>query len=161
MNHRLDEIFNDSPVALPKTVTRLNNNNRNYLLPSPPSRQHDQQQSPPRLTDMQEAYEALDVVLAQIFNQDTQTCISALAQLDELMKDSEKVQLLESRMDQLLVSCSMQYRYVLHDKMRDESFDPVEVLKLFQFLTMALMSAYHHQVSSAGRRICLFFFSTR
>jgi len=55
----------------------------------------------PRLTDMPEAYEALDVVLAQIFNQDPQTCISALSQLDELMKDSEKVELLGQRMDQV------------------------------------------------------------
>jgi hypothetical protein len=53
---------------------------------------------------MPEAYEALDVVLAQIFNKDAQTCITALAQLDELLKDSEKVQLLGQRMDQVRIS---------------------------------------------------------
>ena len=59
---------------------------------------------------MPEAYEALDVVLAQIMNQDSTTCIGALRQLDELIKDKEKVQLMSQRMDQLLSGCYMQYR---------------------------------------------------
>ena len=59
---------------------------------------------------MPEAYEALDVVLAQILNQDSTTCIGALRQLDELIKDKEKVQLMAQRMDQLLGGCYMQYR---------------------------------------------------
>ena len=50
---------------------------------------------------MNEAYEALDVVLSQIFNQDASVCINAISQLDEIMKDKEKVMLLKQRVDQV------------------------------------------------------------
>ena len=83
---------------------------------SPPSAQSPMGSAPPplqhrvQLSEMPEAYEALDVVLAQILNQDSTTCIGALRQLDELIKDKEKVQLMAQRMDQLLGGCYMQYR---------------------------------------------------
>ncbi len=148
VNHKLDDIFNEDPVALPQTLTGRRTQQQppqqHHYSPSP-SREHNSPGGGERaLTDMPEAYEALDLVIAQIFNQDPQTCVSALSQLDELMKDSEKVQLLGQRMDQLLTACYMQYRHVLHVQMSDASFDPGETLKLFQYLTMALMSAYHH-----------------
>eukprot|EP00095_Tigriopus_kingsejongensis_P001503 maker-scaffold1086_size63525-snap-gene-0.14 protein:Tk01503 transcript:maker-scaffold1086_size63525-snap-gene-0.14-mRNA-1 annotation:"microtubule associated protein" len=148
VEHNLDDIFNHEPVALP---TRRQ-------FPSPPSnsmplsylsgaRSIPVNKSQPQypLADMPEAYEMLDVVLAQIFNQDTEVCIGALVQLDELIKDAEKVELLGKRMDQLLVSCYMQYRYVLHTKMKTDNFDPKDVMRIFQYLTMVLMSLYHHQ----------------
>ena len=50
---------------------------------------------------MSEAYEALDVVLSQIFSQDSSVCINAISQLDEIMKDAEKVVLLKERVDQV------------------------------------------------------------
>ena len=71
---------------------------------------HPMQHSRQPLSEMPEAYEALDVVLAQIMSQDSTTCIGALRQLDELIKDKEKVQLMSQRMDQLLSGCYMQYR---------------------------------------------------
>jgi len=44
----------------------------------------------------------------------------------------------------------MQYRHVLNDRLRANapdhaSSDPKEIMRLFQFLTMVLMSTYHHQ----------------
>lgn len=100
-----------------------------------------------QLTDNVEAYEALDVVLAQILNQDAAVCISALKQIDDIIKDSEKVKLLGAgqRMDQLLQACYMQFRNVLYTKMRTDNRDMGEVMRLFQYLTMVLMSLYHHQ----------------
>ena len=56
-----------------------------------------------------------------MFNKDASTCISALSQLDEFIKDDEKVPLLSSRMDQLLTACYMQYRHVLNNKMRTDN----------------------------------------
>lgn len=96
------------------------------------------------LTESSEAHEALDVILAQVFNKDASTCISALSQLDEFLKDEEKVPLLGSRMDQLLTACYMQYRHVLNNKMRTDNCNAKEVMRLFQYLTMVLMSTYHH-----------------
>merc|ERR1712223_1791801 len=90
--------------------------------------------------------EALDVILAQVFSKDASACISALSQLDEFIKDDEKVALLGSRMDQLLTACYMQYRHVLNNKMRTDNAasNAKEVMRLFQYLTMVLMSTYHH-----------------
>ena len=43
-------------------------------------------QAPVPLTESSEAYEALDVILAQVFNKDASACILALSQLDEFIK---------------------------------------------------------------------------
>lgn len=145
VEHNLDDIFNHDPVTLPTRrqfpPSPSNGSGPQHLGFSRPASMNSQ----PPLADMPEAYEMLDVVLAQIFNQDTEVCIGALVQLDELIKDSEKVELLGKRMDQLLVSCYMQYRYVLLTKMRTDNFDPKDVMRIFQYLTMVLMSLYHHQ----------------
>ena len=63
-----------------------------------------------------------------------------------IIKDDEKVVLLGSRMDQLLTACYMQYRHVLNNKMRTDNAasNAKEVMRLFQYLTMVLMSTYHH-----------------
>ena len=68
-------------------------------------------------------------------SKDATTCTSALAQLDELIKDKDKVVLLGERMDPLLVSCYMQLRDVLYIKLRMDNANPKEVLRLFQVLT--------------------------
>jgi hypothetical protein len=68
----------------------------------------------------------------QIMSKDATACTSALAQLDELIKDKDKVILLGERMDPLLVSCYMQYRHVLYNKLRTDNANPKEVLRLFQ-----------------------------
>ena len=49
-------------------------------------------------------------------------------------------------MDQLLTACYMQYRHVLNNKMRTDNAasNAKEVTRLFQYLTMVLMSTYHH-----------------
>jgi hypothetical protein len=44
----------------------------------------------------------------------------------------------------------MQYRHVLNDRLLSGSPDPTsqdakETMRMFQFLTMVLMSTYHHQ----------------
>jgi hypothetical protein len=77
--------------------------------------------APVTLSENSEAHEALDVILSQVFNKDASACISALSQLDEFIKDDEKVSLLGSRMDQLLTACYMQYRHVLNNKMRTDN----------------------------------------
>jgi cytoskeleton-associated protein 5 len=156
VNHNLDEIFNDDPVRLPQRTLM---GRRQFSPPSAASAHSALLQSPiaaarnpqmmmqqPRanLSEMPEAYEALDVVLAQILSQDSTTCIGALKQLEELIKDKDKVLLMSHRMDQLLSGCYMQYRHVLNNKMKTDNCDPSDVMRIFQYLTMVLMSMYHH-----------------
>ena len=150
VNHNLDGIFNEEPVILPPTLTSRGGQSlhRNFP-PSPVSGSGGAVVTSPTvpLSENSEALEALDVILAQVFNKDASACISALSQLDEFIKDDEKVQMLGSRMDQLLTACYMQYRHVLNNKMRTDNAasNAKEVMRLFQYLTMVLMSTYHHQ----------------
>ena len=51
--------------------------------------------------------------LTTVMQKITATSISALAELDELMKDNEKVELLENCIDHLFSMCCMQFRHVL------------------------------------------------
>lgn len=142
VNHNLDAIFNDDPVRLPPTLI----GRRGVDLSPPSASTLSPPPGPTNLVESSEAHEALDVILAQVFNKDASACIVALSQLDEFIKDDDKVPLLGSRMDQLLTACYMQYRHVLNNKMRTDNAasNAKEVMRLFQYLTMVLMSTYHH-----------------
>lgn len=115
MNHNLDDIFNDEPIKLPSTLvgryggvgsTFHSNSSPNANCISSPLATT----KTVELAEMPEAYEALDLVLSQMFNEDSETCISAMIQLDELITDKEKAILLAQRMDRLFAACFLQYR---------------------------------------------------
>ena len=153
VNHNLDGIFNEEPVVLPPTLA-----NRGGSSSSGSHHRMDHRNFPPSpvsgavtsptvpLSENSEALEALDVILAQVFNKDAAACVEALGALDEFIKDEEKVQMLSTRMDQLLTACYMQYRHVLNNKLRTDNAaaNAKVVMRLFQYLTMVLMSTYHH-----------------
>merc|ERR1719189_1867675 len=148
VNHNLDDIFDEEPVKLPSRLAGPRRPDGPMSL-SPKAGSTTVTiggPAPVALSENSEAHEALDVILSQVFNKDASACISALSQLDEFIKDDEKVSLLGSRMDQLLTACYMQYRHVLNNKMRTDNAasNAKEVMRLFQYLTMVLMSTYHH-----------------
>lgn len=133
VEHDLDDIINSDPVMLPITRTGLQ-----QRVGSPESAVN-------RLIHNQEAHQAVNAVIAQIFSTDTNVSITALGQLDELMKDNEKVELLGPCIDHLFSMCCMQYRYVLQTKMKVDNANGKEVMRLLQYLTMVLMSMYGHR----------------
>ena len=102
VEHNLEDIINDSPVTLPVTRTGMR------MTASPEADRGNRS-----LVGNQEAYQAINATIAQVFTTDTQTSISALAELDELMKDNEKVKLLENCIDHLFSMCCLQFRHVL------------------------------------------------
>jgi len=136
VEHNLDDIINDSPVMLPVTRTAIR------MTASPEA---DRTFSNKSLIGNQDAYQAINATIAQIFTTDTTTSISALAELDELMKDNEKVELLENCIDHLFSMCCMQFRYVLQTKMCVDNANNKEIVRQLQYLTMVLMSMYGHR----------------
>uniref|UniRef100_A0A0K2TDH6 Cytoskeleton associated protein 5 [Falco peregrinus] n=1 Tax=Lepeophtheirus salmonis TaxID=72036 RepID=A0A0K2TDH6_LEPSM len=134
VRHNLDEIFGD--VSLPKTQT-----SKTYSSPPPPNHYNSIGNTP--LTENNEVYEAIDLVLSQVFSLDTMTALNALTQLDDVIKDSEKVKLIINRLDQFIVACYNKYKHVLFTMMPTDNCNQKDVVKLFQFTTMALMSLYH------------------
>ena len=173
IEHNLDEIFNEEPVELP-TIKSRRPQHQMYQPSSPLGSSGGGSRLDSRgsvhspqadITESSEALEALDVILSQVFNKDASTCISALSQLDEFIKDEEKVVLLGTgkRMDQLLTACYMQYRHVLNNKMRTDNAasNAKEVMRLFQvtdteniFLTSKIGKCYIFFI------LFFFFFST-
>lgn len=98
-----------------------------------------------QLMASQKAHQAVSSVIAQVYNTDSQVSIAALGQLDELMKDNDKLELLGPSIDQLFRMCCHQYRYVLETKMKMDNANGKEVMRLLQYLTMVLMSLYGHR----------------
>merc|ERR550532_3079938 len=138
VEHDLQDIIDSDPVTLPLTRTGLARHSRDFSSPCEEDRQS-------RLLASQEAQQAVNAVIAQVYSNDTQVSLAALGQLDELMKDNEKVELLGPAIDHLFSMCCMQYRYVLQTKMKVDNANGKEVMRLLQYLTMVLMSLYGHR----------------
>jgi len=140
VEHDLKDIIDSEPVTLPYTRTAQHRERMDGGL-SPDTRETGGN----RLLANQEAHQAVNAVIAQVYSTDTQVSITALSQLDELMKDNEQVELLGPCIDHLFSMCCMQYRYVLQTKMKVDNANGKEVMRLLQYLTMVLMSLYGHR----------------
>ena len=139
----MQDIIDSDPVKLPHTRTGMySHRDRGGMSPDP---REEMAGGGNRLMANQEAHQAVNAVIAQVYNQDTQVSLAALGQLDELMKDNEKVELLSPCIDHLFSMCCMQYRYVLQTKMKVDNANGKEVMRLLQYLTMVLMSLYGHR----------------
>ncbi|XP_022338484.2 cytoskeleton-associated protein 5-like [Crassostrea virginica] len=115
----LDELF--KPVEMPK-ISRARD-------PSPMTR-----------VNPADASATIGVVIAQITSTDILTCIQALAQIDELLKDDERARLLGGHMDQLMLHISMQFRMTLSTHMNNEEVPREEVVRLYRCLLATLLA---------------------
>lgn len=61
-------------------------------------------------------------------------------QIDTLLRDAEKAECMVSRVDQLLVTISLQYRMVYNRYMSDPDTSKYEVIKLYRLLTGTISS---------------------
>ena len=131
VEHDLDDILAAGPVRLP--VTRTGLQGRHALSPD---RGHTN-----RLIGNQEAFRAVNDVIAQIVTPDTAASINALTKLDELMKDNEKVELLGPCIDHLFTMCYRQYKHTLSTKMKVDTRISYIIMDFFGdllFLTISL-----------------------
>jgi len=139
IEHNLDDIMNSEPIVLPVTRTGM--------------RMMSPEHTNPRYN--QEAHQAVTTVIAQIISTDTSTSVAALSEIDEVLKNANKAELIGPCIDHLFSMCSMQYRYVLETKLKDSSMNETDSLRLLQYLTMVLMSVYGHRdlVRKAGMQV--------
>jgi len=91
------------------------------------------------LIESPEAFEALDVVLAQIMSKDAAASTLALSQIDELIKDKEKVVLLAERIDQVLRTNSFHVK---------EKFDLLCLFLAVDGLLHAIQARFLQQTSN-------------
>jgi cytoskeleton-associated protein 5 len=86
---------------------------------------------------------ALNLVMAQLSSQEISSAMEALSQLSQLLDNEAKAEaVLESKVDQLIIMCYMQYRLFLTKHLADQSLPKTEVINLFRGVTNVLMSLF-------------------
>ncbi|ESO97492.1 hypothetical protein LOTGIDRAFT_228176 [Lottia gigantea] len=84
-------------------------------------------------------------VISQITNKNINTCIQALAQIDEVLKDKERSEILIEHVDQLVLLLSMQFKMVYSTCMGDESTSKDDVIRLYRCLLCTLLATFQHE----------------
>lgn len=75
-------------------------------------------------------------------------------QLDEIIKDPTKVNLLAEKVDQLLMAIYFQYRMAFNRHMVDDAVNKEDVVKLYRLLSVVLLSVSDHGELSVKPRVC-------
>ena len=67
-------------------------------------------------------------------------CLPIFKQIDEVIKDRDKVQVMTDHVEQLLVAMSMQFKIVYTTHMGDEDTPKEDVIRLYRVLLGTLLS---------------------
>lgn len=121
----LDELF--QPVKLPQIVNR----NR----PPSPSL---------RMAKSTDAATTISMVISQITSADITLCIQALAQIDEVLKEEGRAEVMGNHVDQLLLSMSMQMKMVYSTHMGSKSTPKDNVIRLYRCLFGTLLALFQN-----------------
>ncbi|XP_033753517.1 cytoskeleton-associated protein 5-like [Pecten maximus] len=130
IQYDLDEIF--QPVKLPPTINR----NR----PPSPSL---------RMAKSTDAATTISMVISQITSADITLCIQALAQIDEVLKEEGRAEVMVNHVDQLLLSVSMQLKMVYSTHMGSKSTPKDNVIRLYRCLLGTLLALFQNPSLSA------------
>ncbi|OWF42942.1 cytoskeleton-associated protein 5-like [Mizuhopecten yessoensis] len=123
LQYDLEELF--QPVKLPPTITR----NR----PPSPSL---------RMAKSTDAATTISMVISQITSADITLCIQALAQIDEVLKEEGRAEVMVNHVDQLLLSMSMQLKMVYSTHMGSKSTPKDNVIRLYRCLLGTLLALF-------------------
>ncbi|XP_074659801.1 cytoskeleton-associated protein 5-like [Tubulanus polymorphus] len=89
-----------------------------------------------------DAASAIGFAITQIANVEISISMQALAQVDEVLKDSEKANMMTNHVDMLLSSISMQLRLAYIKHISDESTPKLSVIQLLKCLLATLMEIF-------------------
>ncbi|XP_052800946.1 cytoskeleton-associated protein 5-A-like isoform X2 [Mya arenaria] len=100
----------------------------------------------PKFLSNADTSSTVSFVISQITNRDMSVCIQALAQIDEVFKDSDKVSVMEDHVEQLLVAMSMQFKMAYSTHMGDDETPKDEVIRLYRCLFGTLVALFQNSV---------------
>lgn len=129
IQHDLDYIF--QPVILPKIRAR----------PPSPLMKH--------LTSS-DAAATIGYVISQVTSTDVSVCIQALAQIDEVLRDDQRAEVLCGHVDKLLLMLSMQFRMAQSRHVSDPEVTKEDVVRLYRCLLSTLLQIF--QSSTLGSK---------
>uniref|UniRef100_A0A4W3JM28 Cytoskeleton associated protein 5 n=1 Tax=Callorhinchus milii TaxID=7868 RepID=A0A4W3JM28_CALMI len=109
VQHKLDELY--EPVCIPEPKNRAVS---------------------PHFDDLHSnTTSTINFVVSQVASNDINTSIQALAQIDEVLRQEDKAEVMSGHIDQLLVATIVQLRLINNTHMADEKFNRNDILKLY------------------------------
>jgi len=132
----VEELLNLPQIELPK---RLSQSGRLSISPRSAGKS-----SP---SSAERGSRIINSVITQLSSLDIQTVTEALVQLKQALTNPERAeQYLSSKVDQIVLLCNMQYKYIMQKHMSDENVTPSLVIDLIKILNLALQSIFNHPV---------------
>lgn len=127
VQHKLDEIFD--PVVIPEPKIHAVS---------------------PHFDDLHSnTASTINFVISQVASGDMNCSIQALAQIDEVLRQEDKAEVMSGHIDQLLIATIMQLRLIYNTHMADERLDKEEIIKLYSCIIGNLISLF--QLESLAR----------
>ncbi|XP_061578150.1 cytoskeleton-associated protein 5 isoform X3 [Cololabis saira] len=84
----------------------------------------------------------INFVISQVASGDIGTSIQALAQIDEVLRQEEKADVMSGHIDQLLIATIMQLRLINSTHLADDRVDKRDVIKLYSCIIGNMLSLF-------------------
>lgn len=84
----------------------------------------------------------INFVISQVASGDINTSIQALAQIDEVLRQEDKAEVMSGHIDQFLIATFMQLRLINSTHLADERLDKREIIKLYSCIIGNMLSLF-------------------
>ncbi|XP_077599193.1 cytoskeleton-associated protein 5 isoform X1 [Stigmatopora nigra] len=88
------------------------------------------------------AASTINFVISQVASGDINTSIQALAQIDEVLCQENKAEVMSGHIDQFLIATFMQLRLIYNTHMADERLDKEDIFKLYRCILSNMLSLF-------------------
>ncbi|XP_056243046.1 cytoskeleton-associated protein 5 isoform X2 [Seriola aureovittata] len=84
----------------------------------------------------------INFVISQVASGDINTSIQALAQIDEVLRQEDKAEVMSGHIDQFLIATFMQLRLIYSTHMADDRLDKRDIIKLYSCIIGNMLSLF-------------------
>ncbi|XP_012775939.2 cytoskeleton-associated protein 5 isoform X1 [Maylandia zebra] len=84
----------------------------------------------------------INFVISQVASGDINTSIQALAQIDEVLRQEDKAEVMSGHIDQFLIATIMQLRLINSTHMADDRVDKKDIIKLYSCIIGNMLSLF-------------------
>uniref|UniRef100_A0A668A4N8 Cytoskeleton associated protein 5 n=1 Tax=Myripristis murdjan TaxID=586833 RepID=A0A668A4N8_9TELE len=84
----------------------------------------------------------INFVISQVASGDINTSIQALAQIDEVLRQEDKAEVMSGHIDQFLIATLMQLRLIYNTHMADDRLDKKDIFKLYSCIIGNMLSLF-------------------
>ncbi|XP_055365710.1 cytoskeleton-associated protein 5 isoform X1 [Betta splendens] len=84
----------------------------------------------------------INFVISQVASSDMNTSIQALAQIDEVLRQEDKADVMSGHIDQFLIATFMQLRLIYSTHLADDRLDKKDIIKLYSCIIGNMLSLF-------------------